>query len=95
MSRQAFERGDWQEVIEDHPLEAHDPQKWLRYGVALLQTIEPGPDVGREQQQAALTFIQAQKAGATTEDVGAAQRQAVALSLKKALRIVGIDLPIA
>ena len=62
MSREAYERGDWQAVIDAHPLESHDPQEWLRYGVALLQTIQPGPDVGKQQQQAALAFVQAQPA---------------------------------
>jgi hypothetical protein len=75
MSREAFERGDWQTVIEGHPLESHDPEEWLRYGVALLQTLEPGPDVGRQQQQAALAFVQAGKEGASAEAVAAAQRR--------------------
>jgi hypothetical protein len=47
MSREAFERGNWQAVIEAHPLESHDPGEWLRYGLALLQTIQLGPDVGK------------------------------------------------
>ncbi len=61
MSREAFERGDWQAVIDAHPLESHHSVEWLRYGVALLQTIQPGPDVGKQQQQAALAFVQAQR----------------------------------
>lgn len=69
MSREAFERGNRQAVIEAHPLESHDPGEWLRYGVALRQTITPGPDVGKQQQQAALAFVQAQKEGATAEGV--------------------------
>ena len=47
MSREAFERGNWQAVIEAHPLESHDQGEWLRYGLALLQTIQLGPDVGK------------------------------------------------
>jgi len=90
MSREAFERGDWRAVIEAHPLESHDPQEWLRYGVALLQTMVPGPDVGRQQQQAALAFVQAQKEGASAEAVAAAQRQAVMLSLGQALLLAGL-----
>jgi FkbM family methyltransferase len=90
MSREAFERGDWQGVIDAHPLESHDPQEWLRYGVALLQTIQPGPDVGKQQQQAALAFVQAQKEGASAEQVAAAQRQSVLLSLGQALLLAGI-----
>lgn len=90
MSQQAFERGDWQAVVDAHPLESHEPEEWLRYGLALLQTIEPGPDVGQAQQQAALAFVQAQSAGATAEQVAAAQRQSVVLSLREALMLLGI-----
>jgi hypothetical protein len=90
MSQQAFERGDWQAVVDAHPLESHEPEEWLRYGLALLQTIEPGPDVGQAQQQAALAFVQAQSAGATVEQVAAAQRQSVVLSLREALMLLGI-----
>ncbi|QNI71245.1 glycosyltransferase [Cyanobium sp. NS01] len=90
MSREAFERGNWQAVIEAHPLESHDPGEWLRYGVVLLQTIQPGPDVGKQQQQAALAFVQAQKEGATAEAVAGAQRRSVLLSLEQALSLVGL-----
>ena len=95
MSREAFERGDWQTVIAAHPLESHDPQEWLRYGVALLQTIQPGPDVGKQQQQAALAFVQAQREGASAEQVAKAQRHAVLISLREALALAGVDLPAA
>jgi len=90
MSREAFERGNWQAVIEAHPLESHDPDEWLRYGVALLQTIQPGPDVGKQQQQAALAFVQAQKEGATAEAVSEAQRHSVLISLQEALTLAGM-----
>ena len=91
MTQQAFEVGDWQAVIEAHPLESHDPGEWLRYGVAMLQTITPGPDVGKQQQQAALAFVQAQKEGATAEAVAEAQRHSVLISLQEALTLVGMD----
>ena len=91
MSRQAFERGDWQEVIEEQPLEAHDPQEWLRYGVALLQTIEQGPDVGKHQQQAALALVQALKEGASAEAVSASLRHSQLLSLAQALNLAGVQ----
>jgi hypothetical protein len=93
MTQQLFDQGDWQAVITAHPLESHDPQEWLRYGVALLQTMEPGPDVGKQQQQAALAFVQAQKEGATAEQMAAMQRQSVLLSLREALTLA--DIPIA
>jgi hypothetical protein len=91
MTQQAFERGDWQAVIDAHPLESHDPAEWLRYGVALLQTLTPGAEAGKQQQQAALAFLQAQKEGASAEAVAAAQRQAVLLGLNEALIAAGMQ----
>jgi hypothetical protein len=90
LTLEAYLRGDWRAVIEGHPLESHDPGEWLRYGVALLQTIQPGPDVGKQQQQAALAFVQAQKEGATAEEVAVAQRQSVLLSLGQSLLLAGL-----
>jgi hypothetical protein len=95
MTREAFQRHDWAAVIAAHPLESHDPEEWLRYGVALLQTLTPGPDVGKQQQQAALAFVQAQKEGASAEAVAAAQRESVLLSLNEALNLAGIKPPAA
>lgn len=94
MTQAAFDQGDWRAVIDAHPLESHDPQEWLRYGVALLQTVEPGPTVGKQQQQAALAFVQAQKEGAAAEQVMAAQRQSVLLSLHEALNLAGLSVPV-
>jgi hypothetical protein len=93
MTQAAFERGEWQAVIDAHPLESHDPAEWLRYGAALLHTIEPGPEQGRQQQQAALAFVQAQKQGALATEVLAAQRHVVELSLAAALDLVGVSAP--
>jgi hypothetical protein len=90
MTQAAFERVDWQAVIEAHPLESHDPAEWLRYGVALLQTLQPGPEQGKQQQQAALAFEQAKREGATAEGVAVAQRRALLLSLQQALGLVGL-----
>ena len=91
MTKTAFDRGDWQAVIEAHPLESHDQGEWLRYGVALLQTIQPGPDVGKQQQQAALAFVQAQKEGASAEAVAEVQQRSVLISLAYALKLAGIE----
>lgn len=91
MSRKAFERGDWQAVIASHPLESHDPAEWLRYGVALLQMIQTGPDAGKQQQQAALAFVQAQKEGATSGSVRDEQWHSVLISLQQALTLVGME----
>ncbi|MCX5926871.1 MAG: sulfotransferase domain-containing protein [Cyanobium sp. LacPavin_0920_WC12_MAG_63_22] len=90
MSREALERGDWQGVIAGHQLESHDPAEWLRYGVALLQTIEPGPDAGK-LQQVALAFVQAAKEGAPPEAVEAVQRQLLLLSLQQAMQLAGMN----
>jgi len=90
MSSEAYEQGNWQVVVEAHPLESHDPAEWLRFAVALLQTIEPGPDVGKQQQKAALAFMQAQKEGASAEAVAAAQQHSMLLSLQDALLAAGL-----
>lgn len=90
MTREAFDQGNWQGVIETHPLESHDPVEWLRYGVALLQTIQPGTDAGKLQQQAALAFVQAIKEGATTDAAKASQEQAMLISLSEALHHAGM-----
>ena len=91
MTQQAFEQGDWQTVIDAHPLESHDPAEWLRYGVALLQTLSPGVEAGKQQQQAALAFVQAQREGASAEEAAAAMQQAVLLNLQKALVVAGLE----
>ena len=88
MTQAAFERGDWRAVIEAHPLESHDAAEWLRYGAALLHTIEPGPEQGRQQQQAALAFEQAKREGASEEAVQAMQRQVLQAALQQALQQV-------
>ena len=90
MTREAYQRGDWQAVIAAHPLESHDPEAWLRYGVALLQTLTPGPDVGKQQQQAALAFLQAQREGASEEAVLEIQQHSLLLSVEEALMLAGI-----
>jgi hypothetical protein len=57
----------------------------------LLHTIEPGPEQGRQQQQAPLAFVQAQKEGALAAEVLGYQRLAVQRCLAEALREVGIS----
>ena len=93
MTQQAFEQGDWMAVIDAHPMESHDPAEWLRYGVALLQTLTPGAEAGKQQQQAALAFVQAQKEGARAEAVEGEMQQSVLLSLREALTLAEISLP--
>jgi hypothetical protein len=93
MSREAFEQGDWQAVIKTHLLESQDPDEWLRYGTALLQSIEPRSSADKLQQQSALAFVQAQQMGASSEAVQASLRRSVMLSLGESLLLAGLDMP--
>jgi tetratricopeptide (TPR) repeat protein len=95
MTQEAFERGDWQAVIDAHRLESHDAAEWLRYGSALLHTLQLGAEAGKQQQQAALAFVQAQREGASAAAVAAAQRQVVMTNLRQALQLAGIAGPAA
>lgn len=90
MTQEAFEHSNWQAVIDAHRLESHDAAEWLRYGSALLHTLEPGPEAAKQQQQAALAFVQAQRVGASAGAVAAAQRQVVLANLRQALELVGV-----
>ncbi len=90
MTAEPLARGDWQAVIAAHRLESHDPREWLHYGVALLQTLQPGADAGRQQQQAALAFVQAQKEGASGEEVSRAQRDSALMALQQAVTAAGL-----
>lgn len=91
ITQQAFERGDWAAVSAEHQLESHDREEWLRYGATLLHTIDSGPEQSMRQQQAALAFAQAQKEGASSGRVAAAQRQTVVLTLQEALPVAGMS----
>ena len=93
MTPAALTEHHWQAVIDAHPLESHDPDEWLRYGVALLQTITPQGQVVHQQQQAALAFLQAMNEQATAEQITAAQHHSALLSLRDALRIAEIPIP--
>jgi hypothetical protein len=95
ITKAAIERGDWQAVIEGHPLESHDPAEWLRYGAALLHRLEPGPEQGKQQQQAALAFVQARKEGALPQEVTAAQQQVVHHLLAELLELAGVAMTAA
>ena len=64
MTKRASAQGDWQAVTDAHPLESHDPEEWLRHGVALMQTIQPGADVGSNSSRRYWRFV-AQKEGAS------------------------------
>jgi hypothetical protein len=93
MTQAAFDRGNWQAVLDSDRLESHDAAEWLRYGSALLRSIEPGPEAGKQQQQAALAFVQAQRVGASAGAVAAAQRQVVLANLRQALELMGVPAP--
>ena len=93
MTHEAFEHSNWQAVIDAHRLESQDAAEWLRYGSALLHILEPGPEAGKQQQQAALAFGQAQRIGASAGAVAAAQRQVVLANLRQAMELAGIPSP--
>lgn len=95
MSTNPFNGGScrWQAKIDAHPLESNDPDEWLAYGVALLQTIQPGPEAPKQLQQAGLAFVQARNHGASEETVADAQRYSVVQSLCSALELVSIEAP--
>lgn len=89
----ASAQDNWNAIIEAHPLESHDPQEWLRYGTALLMTLEPGSKQHHQQQQAALAFLQARREGTGPEDVERAQLNSVLLNLREALKLANLDAP--
>ncbi|WP_216899893.1 hypothetical protein [Synechococcus sp. CCY 9618] len=76
-----------------HPPGGEGPGAWLRHGVMLLRTIEPGAEAGQQQQQAALAFLQAVKEGASDADVQAAQLDAVIGNLRTAIAAAGLSGP--
>lgn len=86
--REAFERCDWQAVIDAHPHESHAPQEWLDYSIALQQRLIPGPDATKQRQQIELAIMQAQNEGASAAAVAAALLDPVLLSLHEALAAV-------
>jgi hypothetical protein len=57
MTQLEIEHSNWQAVMDAHRLESHDAAEWLRYGSALLHTIEPGPEAGKQLQLAALANL--------------------------------------
>ncbi|MBW4532220.1 MAG: hypothetical protein KME02_16175 [Aphanothece saxicola GSE-SYN-MK-01-06B] len=87
MSDPSGRETDWRAVIAAHPLESHEAEAWLRYGVALCQLIEPSAQERQQQQQAGLAFAHAEALGASKEAVALSQRQATLLNLVKALEL--------
>ena len=93
VSPQSSDQTNWQAIIAAHPLESHEAHEWLRYGTALLMTLTPGQDQHRQQQQAALAFVQARREGAEPDAVHAAQRHSMLLNLMDALRLADLNVP--
>ena len=91
MSDEVLPLSYWRAVTKTHYHESQDPRAWLLYGVGLLQTIQPGPDAAKQQQQAALAFRQAEMHGASAQEVAAHQWQAVEVNLRDALAACGIE----
>ncbi|MCP9797733.1 hypothetical protein [Cyanobium sp. Lug-B] len=65
--------------------DSSDPGEWLRHARELMGALQPGPEQGRQLQQAFLAFLQARKEGAREAEVKAAQLEIVEASLQEAL----------
>jgi hypothetical protein len=55
-----------------HWRESQDAEAWLGYGIALLQTLEPGLDGIERQQQASQAFCKARRQDLRAGDVALA-----------------------
>ena len=82
---------DWQTVVEAHRLESQDAEVWLRYGIALLQTLEPGLGGIERQQQASQAFSKARQQGASAGAVALALRSVVLQNLREAVQLAGLE----
>ena len=82
---------DWQTVVEAHRLESQDAEAWLRYGIALLQTLEPALGGIERQQQASQAFSKARQQGASAGAVALALRSVVLQNLREAVQLVGLE----
>jgi len=82
---------DWQTVVEAHRLESQDAEAWLRYGIALLQTLEPGLGGIERQQQASQAFCKARQQGVSAGAVALALRSVVLQNLREAVQLVGLE----
>ena len=76
--------------MSQEAFESNDPREWLRYAQALVRAIQPGPEQGRQLQQAFLAFLQARKEGASDAEVMAAQMEIVEASLQESLEAAGL-----
>ncbi len=91
MTQEAFERGDWQAVIDTHSLESDDPHAWICYGMALVFRAQLGPEQNRQLQQAALAFLQARKEGASDMAVKTAQLELLEATIQETLAVAGLN----
>lgn len=92
-TRRAFENGDWQMIIDTHAPESQDPVEWLRYGSALLNTIETEEEKARkQQQQAAIAYERAKNEGAPREVINAMIRAIATHHTKNAVAEAGLCL---
>ena len=76
--------------MNQEAFESNDPGEWLRHAQALMRAIQPGPEQGRQLQQAFLAFLQARKEGASDAEVKAAQLEIVEASLLESLEAAGL-----
>jgi hypothetical protein len=76
--------------ITPEALESNESHEVLGYGVAHLQTLNPGLDESKQQPQPSLTIELAQQEGVPPDSVAEAQRQASLFSLGQALLLSGL-----
>jgi hypothetical protein len=76
--------------MSQEAVDSSDPGEWLQHARGLMGAIQPGPEQGRQLQQAFLAFLQARKEGASEAQVTAAQLEMVEASLQEALAAAGL-----
>ena len=79
MTRQAFERGDWQTMIDAHALESSHQAESMGFESCFAAKADPGADGGLPLHQGPSAFVNARKQGASVS--AAAQKTAVLLCL--------------
>ena len=82
---------NWMTIIREHRHEASNPNSWLEYSLALLQTTEIGADTAKAKQQIALALEQAKRDGATPDEVADCLQTSLLMSLVDALELAGVD----
>jgi hypothetical protein len=83
LTLEAYLSGDWRAVIEAHDQESKEALDWLRYALALLQTMST--ESADNQDEPRRAFQQARQLGASLPSFQRIQRQSTLLSLAQAM----------